>query len=62
MRVGDASTDLVLRSEDFELRLAGECTNGCTIATTADGREVLTLEERGLAKVSGEGFLAGTPV
>ncbi len=58
----DNSTDLVLRGQDFELRLAGECSNGCTIDTTSDGRQVLTLEERGLASVSGEGFLAGTPV
>ena len=28
----------------------------------ADGRQVLTLEERGKANVSGEGFLAGTQV
>jgi hypothetical protein len=58
----EASTDLVLRGDGFELRLAGECSAGCSITTTADGRQVLELEERGLAKVSGEGFLAGTPV
>jgi hypothetical protein len=58
----EASTDLVLRGQDFELRLAGECSAGCSITTTADGRQVLELEERGLAKVSGEGFLVGTPV
>jgi hypothetical protein len=58
----EASTDLVMKGQDFELRLAGECTDGCSITTTADGRQVLELEERGLAKVSGEGFLAGTPV
>jgi hypothetical protein len=58
----EASTDLVLKGQDFELRLAGECATGCQIETTADGRQVLTLEERGLANVSGEGFSAGTPV
>jgi hypothetical protein len=58
----EASTDLVMKGQDFELRLAGECTDGCSITTTADGRQVLELEERGLAKVSGAGFLAGTPV
>jgi hypothetical protein len=58
----EASTDLVVRGQDFELRLAGECSAGCTIETTSDGRQVLTLEERGVANVSGEGFLAGTPV
>jgi hypothetical protein len=58
----EASTDLVMKGDGFELRLAGECSAGCSITTTADGRQVLELEERGLAKVSGEGFLAGTPV
>jgi hypothetical protein len=58
----EASTDLVMKGQDFELRLAGECSAGCSITTTADGRQVLELEERGLAKVSGAGFLAGTPV
>jgi hypothetical protein len=58
----EASTDLVLKGEDFELRLAGECAAGCQIETTADGRQVLRLEESGRANVSGEGFLAGTQV
>jgi hypothetical protein len=58
----EASTDVVVRGEDFELRVAGECSAGCTIETSSDGRLVLTLEERGVVNVSGEGFLAGTPV
>jgi MYXO-CTERM domain-containing protein len=58
----EASTDLVMKGQDFELRLAGECSAGCSITTTADGRQVLELEERGLAKVSGEGFSAGSTV
>jgi len=58
----ESATDLVVRGQDFELRLAGDCASGCTIETTSEGREVLTLEERGLANVAGEGFLPGTPV
>jgi hypothetical protein len=58
----DNSTDLVLRGQRFELRLAGDCTFGCTIQTDANGRQVLTLEERGLANVSGEGFQPGSPI
>jgi MYXO-CTERM domain-containing protein len=58
----EASTDLVLRGDGFELRLAGECSAGCSITTLPDGRQVLELEERGLAKVSGEGFSAGSTV
>lgn len=58
----DNGSDFVLRGADFELRLGGNCTVGCTIATTPEGREVMTLEENGLANVSGFGFLPGTPV
>jgi len=58
----EESTDLVVRGQDFELRLAGDCATGCTIETTPEGREVLTLEERELANVAGQGFLPGTPV
>jgi hypothetical protein len=58
----DNTTDLVVRGPDFELRLAGECARSCAIETSADGRQVLTLEERGLANVSGEGFQSGSPV
>lgn len=61
-RFVDAETDLVLRGQDFELRLAGQCSGGCTIDTGESGREVLTLERDGRANVGGEGFLPGTPV
>jgi len=55
-------TDLVLQGDDFELRLTGECAAGCLIETTQDGRAVLTLEQGGSARVSGEGFMPGSPV
>lgn len=58
----DNSTDLVLRGQDFELRLKGDCRTDCVIDVETSGRELLTLEERGRANVSGEGFLPGTPV
>jgi hypothetical protein len=58
----DNDTELVVQASTFELRLAGDCTNGCTIDTTDDGREVLTLEEQGLANVNGAGFQPGSPV
>lgn len=50
------STDLVLRGDGFQLSLAGECSFGCSIRTDDDGRQVLELEENGLARVEGEGF------
>ena len=55
-------SDLVMRGDDFELRLSGECESGCDIVTTPSGRQVITLEERGIANVSGNGFAAGTEV
>lgn len=55
-------SDLVMRSDDFELRLSGECERSCDIVTTPSGRQVITLEERGLANVSGNGFAPGTEV
>jgi hypothetical protein len=58
----DNETDLVMRGQDFELRLNGDCEDGCTIATTAGGREIITLKERGAANVSGYGFMPDTPV
>ncbi len=56
------SSELVMRSSDFQLVLTGECASGCTITTQADGREVLELEENGRARVTGEGFSPGTAV
>jgi hypothetical protein len=58
----DNDSELVVQASTFELRLAGECTNGCTIETSDDGFEVLTLEEDGRASVNGLGFQAGSPV
>lgn len=58
----DNTTDLVLSGDGFELRLAGQCTSACAITTDANGRQVLTLERQGLARVEGIGFKAGTPV
>jgi hypothetical protein len=60
--VVENSSDLVMRSDDFELRLSGECADGCAIASTPDGRQVITLEERGAANVNGDGFSPGTKV
>ena len=53
---------LVLRSQDFELRLRGACTTGCTITENATGRETIHLERSGGARVSGFGFLPGSLV
>jgi len=56
--------ELVLRtqSQTFELRLAGDCTTGCSITNDATGRETIFLEEDGNARVSGFGFKPGTLV
>ena len=56
------STTLVMRGQGFELNLVGECSSGCAITTDDQGRQVLELEQDGLARVQGEGFLPGTPV
>ena len=53
---------LVLRSEDFELRLRGACTTGCTITQDTTGRETIHLDRTGGARVSGFGFLPGSLV
>lgn len=55
-------TSLVLRGQDFELRLQAECAGACNIVTTPDGRQALLLEQEGLAEVGGFGFQAGSPV
>jgi hypothetical protein len=53
---------LVLRSQDFELRLRGACTTGCTIVEDSNGRETIHLDRSGGARVSGFGFLPGSLV
>ncbi len=53
---------LVLRSQDFELRLRGACTTGCTITEDTTGRETIHLDRNGGARVSGFGFLPGSLV
>jgi LPXTG-motif cell wall-anchored protein len=53
---------LVLRSLDFELRLRGACTTGCTIVEDTTGRETIHLDRNGGARVSGFGFLPGSLV
>lgn len=60
--VVENATDLVLRGDGFELRLAGECSTECTVRTDASGRQVIELESNGAARVAGSGFLPGTPV
>lgn len=54
--VENQQRDLVLRSDDFQLRLSGECSFECPISTDADGRQVVELEDRGSVLVSGTGF------
>lgn len=53
---------LVLRNQDFELRLRGACTTGCTITENSTGRETIHLDRSGGARVSGFGFLPGSLV
>ena len=53
---------LVLRSQDFELRLRGACTTGCAITEDTTGRETIHLDRNGAARVSGFGFLPGSLV
>jgi hypothetical protein len=58
----EAQTDLVVSGDGFELRLAADCASECRITTDATGRQVLTLEQNGLARVNGDGFAPATPV
>jgi len=53
---------LVLRSQDFELRLRGNCTTGCAITEDTTGRATIHLDRSGAARVSGFGFLPGSLV
>jgi hypothetical protein len=59
----DNNTELVLEANTFQLRLEGDCSGtACTIDTTPEGREVLTLEENGQANTRGVGFEPGSQV
>jgi hypothetical protein len=58
----DDDTELVVLASTFELRLSGECSEGCAITTNDDGRETLILEQEGLANVTGVGFEPGSSV
>jgi hypothetical protein len=60
--VAEGGTDLVLRGAGFELRLSGECSSGCSVQTDGSGRQILQLDSEGAARVSGEGFQAGSSV
>jgi hypothetical protein len=55
-------TELVLRGEGFELRLTGECSEGCRMTSDDQGRAVMELEVNGSVKVEGVGFAPGTIV
>jgi uncharacterized repeat protein (TIGR02543 family) len=58
----EAGADIVMRGEDFELRVRSGCANACAVSTSPDGAEVLTFEQGGFATVSGFGFQPGTLV
>jgi hypothetical protein len=58
----DNQSNIVMRGEGFDLRLAAQCTSECQIRTDASGRQVLTLEAASRAKVDGEGFAVGSTV
>jgi hypothetical protein len=60
--VAEGGTDLVMRGAGFELRLSGECSSGCSVQTDGSGRQILQLDSEGAARVSGEGFQAGSSV
>jgi LPXTG-motif cell wall-anchored protein len=58
----EESTDLVLRGQDFELRLKGDCSVRLCEVVEENAREVLELDVDGAANVSGYGFKPGTQV
>jgi len=55
-------SDLVMRGADYELRLTGQCSSGCSIQTNAAGRQILQLDNQGAVQVAGEGFQPGSVV
>jgi hypothetical protein len=55
-------SDLVMRGTDFELRLSGQCSSGCSVQTNAAGRQILQLDSQGAVQVAGEGFQPGSVV
>jgi hypothetical protein len=58
-----SGSQLVLKGEDFELKLKGDCSGlACAIKTDSKGREVLELEKDGRGNVSGFGFKPDTKV
>lgn len=56
------TTDLVMKGEDWELRLKGDCDVRLCTVTEQNAREVLELEVDGAANVNGFGFKPGTLV
>jgi hypothetical protein len=60
--VVENTTDLVVRGEDFEIRLIAECTQGCPITLDESSRQMLRLEREGTVRISGSGFLPGSSV
>jgi hypothetical protein len=49
----DNGDTLVMRNQDYELRLPVQCTIGCTISVDDTGRETLVLQRDGDARVTG---------
>jgi uncharacterized repeat protein (TIGR02543 family) len=58
----DNANTLVMRGQDFELNLAGQCDGGCDLTTDSTGRQVLQVQQDGNALVNGYGFLPRTLV
>jgi len=58
----DDTNTLVLRGQDFQLNLAGDCADGCTVVNDQTGRETIELRQDGNALIDGYGFMPGTLV
>ena len=54
--------EFLIRSDEFMMRLSGECATPCGVITLEDGRQALELESAGSVRVQGEGFLPGSEV